>query len=316
MTAKDRYQAGRTDLVYWLRSRGETLKKSGSEWEWKYHDERVTIRGHLWFDQYTQEGGDAVKFLQYFYGYSEEDAVAIHLGANYAGQPRAQKAGHFHNRVSAANGSATKMQCLRCPAANKDMRRVFAYLCQTRGIAPEVASAFAHAHLLYESADKHNAVFMGRDGQGKPRHIHMRGTLTGSGFRQTLAGSEKAYSFNYVGQGRQLFVFEAPIDLLSYIMLHPEGWQGNSYVALCGVGISPIERFLEDVPQLEEVTLCLDNDQAGHDAARRIAKQLLDEWEVEVTAHFPDYKDWNEELQAGREMVQTGGGIEMAGLAM
>ena len=42
MTAKDRYQAGRTDLVYWLRSRGETLKKSGSEWEWKYHDERVT----------------------------------------------------------------------------------------------------------------------------------------------------------------------------------------------------------------------------------------------------------------------------------
>ena len=64
-------------------------------------------------------------------------------------------------------------------------------------------------------------------------------------------------------------------------------------MALCGVGISPIERFLEDVPQLEEVTLCLDNDQAGHDAARRIAKQLLDEWEVEVTAHFPDYKDWN-----------------------
>ena len=89
MTAKDRYQAGRTDLVYWLRSHGETLKKSGSEWEWKYHDERVTIRGHLWFNQYTQEGGDAVKFLQYFYGYSEEDAVAHHLGEKYASQPRA-----------------------------------------------------------------------------------------------------------------------------------------------------------------------------------------------------------------------------------
>ena len=160
-------------------------------------------------------------------------------------------------------------------------------------------------------------MFVGQNSQGKPRHIHMRGTLTGSGFRQTLAGSEKACSFNYVGTGRLLYVFEAPIDLLSYISLHPEGWQENSYVALCGVGISPIERLLDEVPQLEEVILCLDNDQAGHDAAVRIAKQLLDGWEVTVTAHFPDYKDWNEELQASRGMIQEEeNGIQMAGLAM
>ena len=68
MTAKDRYKAGHADLVYWLRSRGEILKRSGSEWEWKHQDERVTVRHNVWFDQYTQEGGDAVKFLQYFYG--------------------------------------------------------------------------------------------------------------------------------------------------------------------------------------------------------------------------------------------------------
>ncbi len=314
MTAKDRYQAGRTDLVYWLRSHGEALKKSGSEWEWKYHDERVTIRGHLWFDQYTQVGGDAVKFLQYFYGYSEEDAVASHLGCAVSELAKGQP--HSYTKSITAPPRETKIE-LQPPAANKSMRRVFAYLCQTRGISSEVVSAFAHAHLLYESADKHNAVFVGRDGQGKPRHIHMRGTLTGSGFRQTLAGSEKAYSFNYAGTGRLLYVFEAPIDLLSYISLHPEGWQENSYVALCGVGISPIERLLDEVTQLEEVTLCLDNDQAGHDAAVRIAKQLLDGWEVTVTAHFPGYKDWNEELQASRGMIQEEeNGIQMAGLAM
>ena len=59
-----------------LRSVGETLKKLGSEWEWKFHEERVTIRGHLWFDQYTQKGGDAVDFFRYFYGESEEQATA------------------------------------------------------------------------------------------------------------------------------------------------------------------------------------------------------------------------------------------------
>ena len=42
-----------------LRSRGEALKRLGSEWEWKFHDERVTIRGNVWYDQYTQRGGDA-----------------------------------------------------------------------------------------------------------------------------------------------------------------------------------------------------------------------------------------------------------------
>ena len=54
MTAKDRYTAGHADLVYWLRSRGEILKRSGSEWEWKHQDERVTVRHNVWFDQYTQ----------------------------------------------------------------------------------------------------------------------------------------------------------------------------------------------------------------------------------------------------------------------
>lgn len=53
--------------------------------------------------------------------------------------------------------------------------------------------------------------------------------------------------------------------------------------------------------QLEEVVLCLDNDEGGHKAAQRIAKELLDEWEVAVSAHFPDRKDWNEELLAGQE---------------
>ena len=73
------------------------------------------------------------------------------------------------------------------------------------------------------------------------------------------------------------------------------------------------------MPQLEEVTLCLDNDKAGHDAARRIAKQLLDEWEVKDSAHFPDYKDWNEDLQAGKGLVQEdemADDIQMGGLAM
>lgn len=69
-------------MVALLRSRGETLKRLGSEWEWKFHDERVTIRNNVWFDQYTQKGGDAVDFFHYFYGESEEQAVAMLLNCS------------------------------------------------------------------------------------------------------------------------------------------------------------------------------------------------------------------------------------------
>ena len=34
-----------------------------------------------------------------------------------------------------------------------------------------------------------------------------------------IAGSDKSYPFHYEGNGNQLFVFEAPIDLLSFICL-------------------------------------------------------------------------------------------------
>ena len=297
ITKQQRYLAGRTDLVALLRSRGETLKRLGSEWEWKFHDERVTIRNNVWFDQYTQKGGDAVDFFRYFYGESEEQAAAMLLNCSVQDLEKLPS----RSPPMSSPPKQEEPKQLEIPSANGNMRRVFAYLCQTRGIDPEVVSAFARKGLLYESADHHNAVFVGRDEQGEIRHLHARGTLTGSHFRQTLPGSEKEYSFHWPGTSGKLYAFEAPIDLLSYISLHPEGWQDHSYVALCGVSAAPIHHLLETQPQLQDVTLCLDNDEAGHNAARRIAGELLREWNVTVSAEFPTLKDWNDELLANHQ---------------
>ena len=94
--------------------------------------------------------------------------------------------------------------------------------------------------------------------------------------------------------------------MLSYISLHPEGWLNHTYVALCGVSAAPIYHLLETQPQLEEVTLCLDNDEAGQAAARRIAGELLNEWNVTVSAEFPSQKDWNDELLSFRQEENQG----------
>ena len=162
---------------------------------------------------------------------------------------------------------------------------------------------FAKAGLLYEDAEYHNAVFVGTDTDGVPRHAHKRSANSyGKAFRLNVEGSDPRYSFHHVGTDRSLYVFEAPIDMLSYITLYPEDWQWHSYVACCGTSIQPVLQMLEQVPQLDTVLLCLDNDAAGHQASRRMREQLEARYSVERL--IPENKDWNDDLTLSAENAQ------------
>ena len=44
-----------------------------------------------------------------------------------------------------------------------------------------------------------------------------------------MEGSDLAYGFGYCGEGPRLYVFEAAIDLLSFLTLYPLEWQKQSY---------------------------------------------------------------------------------------
>ena len=65
-TDEQKEQARQTDLCELLRSQGEKLKRSGSEYEWKDGSQKVTIRGNLWFYQYDQQCDDAIDFVRIF----------------------------------------------------------------------------------------------------------------------------------------------------------------------------------------------------------------------------------------------------------
>ena len=151
--------------------------------------------------------------------------------------------------------------------------------------------------LDYEDADYHNAVFVGTDEDGVPRHAHKRSANSfGKAFRLNVEGCDPRHSFHHIGTDGSLYVFEAPIDMLSYITLHPEGWQSHSYVACCGTSIQPVLKLLERQPQINTVLLCLDNDEAGHLASRRMKEQLAERYTVERL--IPAHKDWNDDLTA------------------
>lgn len=288
-TEEQKQQAASVDLERFLLCRGEKLITSGRE-KRLARDHSVTVRGNEWYDHAEERGGHAVSFVQKFYGLSYPEAVSLLLG------------GDTGNAFPAASEKEPEEpKPFELPPANSDMRRVYAYLVKRRGIDRDIVTAFARAKLLYEDAEYHNAVFVGTDADGVARHAHKRSTNSeGKAFRLNVEGSNPKHSFHHIGTDGRLYVFEAPIDLLSYITLNPENWQEHSYVACCGTSSHPVLELVAQHPEIKAVYLCLDNDEAGHTACKRM-EALLEMVGVQTMQLIPFGKDWNDDLLSVRQ---------------
>ena len=269
-------KANAVDLEKFLRAQGETLVRSGKEYRWKTHDS-LTVCGNKWFRHSQSKGGFPVDFVMEFYGKSFPEAVQMLTGEPGEVQPEADPA---------------PSPAFRLPLRNVTNANILNYLTQERKLSPSLVNFFIAAGDIYEDASHHNVVFVGRDADGHPRYASSRGIQ--EKFRQDAAGAEKAFGFAHRGTDKQLLVFEAPIDLLSFIELFPKNWQQHNYLSLGGVSGKALRQFLSERPDVERVFLCLDSDKAGEDACKRLAALLPDT--VSVTRIQPCMKDWNDVL--------------------
>ena len=282
-TDEQKEQARKTDIAELLRRQGETLKRSGKELEWRDGSQKVTIRGNLWFHQYERVGGDAVDFVRRFYNKNYPEAMEYLLGEG-------------GGTLSASPPIPQKTpKPFGLPPKNENMRRVYAYLINRRGISREVIYAFVSKGMIYESADYHNAVFVGFDKYGVPRHAHKRGTGSESTFKGNVESGLPEYSFHWQGTDNKLFLFEAPIDMLSFISMHKNGWQKHNYAASCGVSDHVLWQMMKDYRNISSVYLCRDNDEAGQSANKRTSNALFIKG-IQHEILVPIHKDWNEDL--------------------
>ena len=212
-----------------------------------------------------------------FYGKSFPEAVQMLTGEPGEAQPEADPA---------------PSPAFRLPLRNVTNANILNYLTQERKLSPSLVNFFIAAGDIYEDSSHHNVVFVGRDADGHPRYASNRGI--NEKFRQDAAGAEKAFGFAHRGTDKQLLVFEAPIDLLSFIELFPKNWQQHNYLSLGGVSGKALRQFLSERPDMERVFLCLDADKAGEDACKRLAALLPDT--MSATRIQPCMKDWNDVL--------------------
>lgn len=267
-------RANQVNLEQFLRSQGEQVIKSGNEYRWKRHDS-LTVKGNKWFRHSQSKGGYPVEFVMEFFGKTFPEAVFLLIGEAPA------------DGVSAA----TQSQEFRLPPRNRYAEKMTSYLSQ-RKIPDELIQEFYKEGLIYEDAQRHNIVFVGKDETGIPRYAHCKGTS--DAFRMDVLGSDKSHNFAYRSDGKSLFVFEAPIDLMSFIALYPKDWKTRNYLSLGGVGAKALDGFLSERKDMETIYICTDSDKAGNDAATRLLESIPEH--MTVIRLIPCDKDWNEVL--------------------
>ena len=199
---------------------------------------------------------------------------------------------------------------LLLPPRNKDSDRVLQYLFG-RGIDYAIVQDCIADGTIYESADYHNAVFIGKDESGTPKYAACRGTM--GSFKRDASGSDKRYSFRLLAREptSTVHLFEAAIDVLSYATyLKCEGkdYRTANLLSLSGVyqpkkelaeSKIPIAltTFLNAHPQIKTIYLHLDNDKAGRMCTAALKELLQKDYKI-VDAPPPVGKDVNDFLMS------------------
>lgn len=282
-------KADDTDLYVFLSGRGEVFKRCGKEYRWLRHDS-VMINGNEWYRFSQNKGGHAIDFMKEFYGLSFAEAVKELLGEEGESDKRTAKEDAGRQKVC-----PIPLPGVELPERNESCAIARKYLIEQRKLSEQLVDQMIEKGDIYESKAYHNVVFVGRDKERNPRYATMRGTDE-KRYRGDARGSEKNYGFGHMGTDEKLFVFESPIDLLSYLTAVPEKWEKHSYISLGGLSEKAMKQVYTEHKNIRSIYLCLDNDEAGNARCRQLISLIPEE--LNVYRLEPVKKDWNECLAA------------------
>ena len=284
--------ARQTDLLTYLQNyEPNNLQRIGTGTYCTKEHDSLKISNGLWHWFSRHIGGkNALDYLIKVRGFSFTQAVMV-----------------LNNIVPEAQifrKSSEVQKVLELPQFHSDIQRVKSYLIK-RGIDERIIDYCYKDGALFEDEEYHNCVFIGKDEDGTPRFGSLRSTTTN--FKRDLDGSDKRYSFKICPNDGSdtVHLFEAVIDLMSYITLAIKrrvDWFNDDYLSLGGVYATDnkqdiplaLDAYIESHPNLRTVYLHFDNDEIGRKATEQIKSALQDRFEVidEPPRNGKDFNDY------------------------
>jgi len=272
--------ARRASMENYIKSTGGTLLKEGRQYRVEGRS-GLMISGNKWYSHTRLKGGNTLDYLVEMEGIEFKKAVEILSMINTDIVPPVMPSG---------------IKNISVPERNTNDKRVIAYLVKTRGISPETIIPLLRQGRVYESSVTHNCVFTGVDGNNSIRYIMQRSTSPASSLKFESQGSDKAYSFSLQGKNDIVYVFESPIDLLSYSCMYSHVLLQESHMlSLGGLADIALEAYAARIPCIRHIIFCLDQDSAGKDAYTMLSKKYVTKG-FKIGCHFPQQKDWNMQL--------------------
>lgn len=177
-----------------------------------------------------------------------------------------------------------------------------------------VSSKYVDKILLKDNTKifKNNLVVStGKNAQGEISYAAFRIASTNYRFRGEVAGSDKASGFLIESEGMNdcVYVFESFIDAMSHANLYnikygnKDAWKLHNRLALGGTADTALMELLKRKPNIRNICLCLDNDSAGHTAAKEIAGKLRSMGYVNIYERYSNEKDYNDELKKIKSII-------------
>lgn len=273
----------------------------------------------------TGAHGDLGDFIAAYENKSPKEAWT-----KWAAYGRAVKAGQVDTNQYQANAKTDKPINYERWGKATDNKHALDYLTQKRHFDPAFAQSLFDQKLVEQGTPQKDyktgalrqpaVLFPWRDETGKVVGVDVQGTdvdfkkfgKRGTEKRVGKGSNSEAYGYNLkLGNGAdRLIVFEAPIDLLSYMQQNGASLQNTNttFMSLTGTNHQKIMHQLsrmqtENGYAPKEVTIATDNDIAGFEVAHHMngfeykAGQM--NREIPVVG-----KDWNDQLKAEKLGIQ------------
>lgn len=315
-------EARKTDMVNFLEQHyGFTFKKAGRYYICKEHDSLIVKddgykRTEWHWNSKNDFGLDVIDWLQKIELYDFQSACKYIIGDVGEYKPTLNQ----NPKVSVPVKKETEKKLFKLPEPVKDKySKVFAYLNKTRGIDKDIIKYCFDKKLIYQDI-KGNCIFVGYDNENIPRFAERKLCYNPNGYPPiNIEGAEKEMSFHITtenGIKDRVFVFEAPVDLLSHatfdkMLAEIRGedsfrWTKHNRLSLSGTSDVALADYLKRNPEIKRIVLCLDNDKSGRKATEKITDKYTKlGYSIRVQSPREDCKDWNEMLVSYIKSIKT-----------